>query len=294
MTVKASALPATRRSRATALRLKAAPIHVVLWLVCAVWLAPALGLFVSSFRPERDVSATGWWTVVLHPTFTLANYREVLSTAGMASSLLNSVIISVPATVVPLLIAAYAAYAFAWMQFPGRDTLFALIVCLLVVPLQATLIPVLRLFAATGVTGTFPAVWLAHTGYGLPLAVYLLRSAIRVLPRDILESAAIDGASPPATFVRVALPLCAPAIASLAIFQFLWVWNDLLVALIYLGGQPNVAPVTVTISNLVNSLGGGWYLLAAAAFVSMAVPLVVFFGLQRLFVRGILAGALKG
>ncbi len=283
---------AGRRRLARALR--AAPVHALLWALCTVWLLPVVGLLTSSLRPARDVSASGWWTVLAHPAFTLANYREVLAADNMGQSFWNSVAIALPSVAIPLLIAGYAGYAFAWMEFPGRHTVFAATVALLVVPLQTTFIPVLRLLAALGLTGTFAGVWMAHTGYGLPLATYLLRNAAAALPRDLIDAAAIDGASPLATFFRLVLPLSGPALASLAIFQFLWVWNDLLVALIYLGGQPAVAPMTVTISNLVNSLGGGWHLLTAAAFVSMALPLAVFFGLQRYVVRGILAGALKG
>jgi alpha-glucoside transport system permease protein len=204
------------------------------------------------------------------------------------------VFVAIPATVIPILIAAYAAYAFAWMEFPGRQWLFLVVVGLLVVPLQVTLIPVLRLFTAFGLTGTFLGIWLAHTGYGLPFAIYLLRSFFGNLPRDMFESAALDGAGPFTMFFRLVLPTSVPAIASLAIFQFMWVWNDLLIALIYLGGQPSVAPMPVTISNLVNSLGQDWQLLTAAAFISMALPLLVFFALQRYFVQGILAGSVKG
>jgi alpha-glucoside transport system permease protein len=192
------------------------------------------------------------------------------------------------------MIAAFAAYAFAWMEFPGRDWLFIAVVGLLVVPLQMTLIPVLKIYNRLGLTGTFLGIWLAHTGYGLPFAVYLLRNFFGTLPREMFESAYLDGASAFTAFFRLVLPLSVPAIASLAIFQFMWVWNDLLVALIYLGGYPSVAPMTVTISNLVNSLGGGWQLLTAAAFVSMMLPLLVFFSLQRYFVSGILAGSVKG
>ena len=273
--------------------LRGMPVHAVLWLICAAWLAPVAGLLVSSFRPARDVAATGWWTVVAHPAFTLANYGDVLTTQGIGTSVLNSIAITVPATVIPLLAAAYAAYALAWMRFPLRGALHALVVLLLVVPVQATLVPVLRLFAAVRLTGTFPALWLAHTGYGLPLAVFLLRNFIAGLPADLLDAAAIDGADPAGVFFRVVLPLAAPAAAALAIFQFLWVWNDLLVALSYLGGRPSVAPLTVAIAGLVSSLGSGWHLLTAAAFVSMVLPLVVFFALQRYFVRGLVAGTLK-
>ncbi|HLJ58472.1 MAG TPA: carbohydrate ABC transporter permease [bacterium] len=286
-----SGRPATPR-RAGALRLL--PVHLVLWAVCAIWLAPTVGLLVSSFRPARDVNATGWWTVFWHPVLTLANYAQVVASDNIGVSFLNSLIITIPATVLPVLVAAYAAHAFSWMTFPGRSIVYACVVALLLVPLQTTFIPVLRLLTALGLTGTFPAVWLAHTGYGLPLAVYLLRNFIGALPKDVIDAAAIDGASATSTFFRVVLPMALPAVVSLTIFQFLWVWNDLLVALIYLGGDPRVAPLTVTISNLVNSLGGGWELLTAAAFVSMVLPLGVFFGLQRYFVRGILAGAVKG
>lgn len=273
--------------------LRRMPVHAVLWLICAAWLAPVAGLLVSSFRPARDVAATGWWTVVAHPAFTLANYGDVLTTQGIGTSVLNSIAITVPATVIPLLAAAYAAYALAWMRFPLRGALQALVVLLLVVPVQATLVPVLRLFAAVRLTGTFPALWLAHAGYGLPLAVFLLRNFIAGLPADLLDAAAIDGADPAGVFFRVVLPLAAPAVAALAIFQFPWVWNDLLVALSYLGGRPSVAPLTVAIAGLVSSLGSGWHLLTAAAFVSMVLPLVVFFTLQRYFVRGLVAGTLK-
>ncbi len=271
------------------------PIHVVIIGICVLWLLPAVGLLVSSFRPPRAVLGSGWWTALRPPLeFTLANYRQVLGAYNMGRSFINSLVITIPATILPIMIAAYAAYAFAWMRFPGREGLFTLVVGALVVPLQLTLIPILRLFGALHLVGTFPAVWLAHSAYGLPLAVYLLRNFIGALPKDLLESATIDGASPLLVFFRLILPLSVPAIASLAIFQFLWVWNDLLVALIYLGGRPSVAPMTVTVSNLVNSLGQNWQLLTAAAFISMSVPLVVFFSLQRYFVRGILAGAIKG
>ncbi len=276
-------------------RLRRAPLHGVVIGLCVLWLVPTVGLLISSFRPPRLVAVSGWWTALVPPfQFTLQNYRDVLGAYNMGRSFVNSLLIAIPATIIPVMVAAYAAYAFAWMRFRGRELLFAIVVGSLVIPLQMTLIPVLRLFTALGLVGTFPAVWLAHTGYGLPFAVYLLRNFLGALPKDLLESAAIDGASPLTIFFRLVLPLAVPAIASLVIFQFLWVWNDLLVALIYVGGTPPVAPMTVTVSNLVNSLGQNWQLLTAAAFVSMALPMLVFFALQQYFVRGILAGAVKG
>jgi alpha-glucoside transport system permease protein len=271
------------------------PLHLAVMLIMLIWITPTTALLVSSFRPPELVSQSGWWTALQPPfSFTLDNYRRVLTTNNLGASFVNSLLVSIPATVIPLLVAAFAAYAFAWMSFPGRNTLFLVVVGLLVVPLQTTLIPILQLFTNLGLTGTFVGIWLAHTGYGLPFAIYLLRNFFGGLPREMFEAAYIDGASPVVVFFRLVLPVSVPAIASLAIFQFLWVWNDLLVALVYLGGSPDVAPMTVTVSNLVNSLGQNWQLLTAAAFLSMILPLVLFFSLQRYFVRGILAGSVKG
>ncbi len=270
-------------------------VHAIIIIISLVWLTPTVGLLVSSFRPANLVATTGWWTAFTPPLhFTLDLYRQAIESNGMGTSFLNSLFITIPATVIPILVAAFAAYAFAWMKFPGRDLLFILVVGLLVVPLQTTLIPVLRIYNKVHLSGTFPGIWLAHTAYGLPFAVYLLRNFFGTLPREMLESAYLDGASSFTAFFRLVLPLSVPAIASLAIFQFMWVWDDLLVALVYLGGTPNVAPMTVAIAQLVSSLGAGWQLLTAAAFISMILPLVIFFALQRYFVRGILAGSVKG
>ncbi len=270
-------------------------LHTVLIVVCLIWLLPTVSLFVSSLRPANEVLTTGWWNAFRLPfEFTLDNYQEVLTDNNMGQSFLNSLFITIPATVIPILVAAYAAYAFAWMDFPGRNALFILVVGLLVIPLQSALIPVLQLSTNIGVTGSFPAVWLAHTGFGLPFAIFLLRNFFGQLPKEMFESAYLDGATPTTAFFRLVLPLSVPAIASLVIFQFMFVWNDLLVALILVGGTADVAPMTVTIANLVNSLGQGYHLLTAAAFISMILPLVVFFSLQRYFVRGILGGSVKG
>jgi alpha-glucoside transport system permease protein len=271
------------------------PLHIVIIILTIIWAQPAVALLVSSFRPEFLVAKTGWWTAFSAPlSFTLDLYHQALTTSGMGQSFINSLFITIPATVIPIMVAAFAAYAFAWMEFPGRNVLFVTVVGLLVVPLQATLIPVLRIYNRAGLAGTFPGIWLAHTGYGLPFAIYLLRNFFGSLPHEMLESAYLDGATGFTAFFRLILPLSVPALAALTIFQFLFVWNDLLVALVYLGGFPAVAPLTVTIANLVNSLGGGWQLLTAAAFIAMALPLLIFFTLQRYFVRGIMAGSVKG
>jgi alpha-glucoside transport system permease protein len=291
--------PATQKSSTLGSRLvrflSKTPVHIAIIIISILWLEPSFALLVSSLRPAYKVATTGWWTAFQAPfDWTLDLYRQALLQSNMGESFINSLFITIPATIIPIMIAAFAAYAFAWMNFPGRNLLFVIVVGLLVVPLQQTLIPILRLYSRLGLTGTFPGIWLAHTGYGLPFSIYLLRNFFGTLPHEMLESAYLDGASAFTAFFRLVLPLSVPAIASLVIFQFIWVWNDLLVALIYLGGYPSVAPLTVTISNLVNSLGAGWQLLTAAAFISMALPLVIFFTLQRYFVRGILAGSVKG
>lgn len=271
-------------------------LHTILGILMIIWLLPTVGLLVNSVRPGIDASSSGWWTALFPPYhFTLENYQHVLSQGNLGQNFLNSLFITIPSTVIPIFVAAFAAYAFSWMEFPGRNILFVVVVGLLVVPLQATLIPILGIFASWGIVGTFPALWLAHTGYGLPFAIFLLRNFMGSLPREVFESAAIDGASPVTAFFRLALPMSVPALAALAIFQFLFVWNDLLVALIYINLiNPDNLPLTVNIANLVNSVGAGTEFLGAAAFLSMALPLVVFFSLQRYFVRGIVGGAVKG
>lgn len=299
-----TALPEQRpaRSRTVMDRLEklltTAPVHGVVIAIAVLWTLPTAGLLISSFRQPDALLESGWWTVFTPPLepsqFHLGNYIDVLTGQGMGQAFLNSLVISIPATVMPIAIATFAAYALAWMRFPGRQLLFVTIVGLLVVPLQMTLIPVLRAYNSLGLSGTFLGVWLAHTGYGMPLGIYLLRNYIGTLPRDLIEAAAVDGASHLKIFTRIVVPLSTPAIASFAVFQFLWVWNDLLVALVYLGGNQNVAPVTLVLRNLVGDRGQDWHLLTAGAFISMIVPLLVFFALQRYFVRGLLAGSVKG
>ena len=280
-------------------------LHLSIVLIIIVWLLPTMGMLVNSLRPAADVSRTGWWTVFSPlASFTTENYTHVFSQAGLGNAFLNSLFITIPATIIPVTIAAFAAFAFSWMQFPGRNLLFVAVVGLLVVPLQATIVPILNVFRGAGITGSssgiaqafpFLAVWLAHTGYGLPFAVYLLRNYMGGLPREVFESASIDGAGPATAFFRLALPMSVPALAALTIFQFLFVWNDLFVAIVYIGAVngPKL-PLTATLANLTNSYGGDWQYLMAAAFISMALPLVVFFAFQRYFVRGITGGAVKG
>ena len=273
-------------------------LHMILLSFAVVWLTPTLGLLVTSFRTPSDIFGSGWWTVYANlfdmNQYTLHNYIQVINKQGLGRSFINSLFISVPATLISTFIASLAAFAFAWMRFACRNLLFLLVVGLMVVPLQMTFIPILPIYRWLGLSGTFPGIWLAHAGYGLPLLTYLLHNFISGLPKDLFDSAAIDGASPFNIFSRIVIPLSIPAIASVFIFQFLWIWNDLLVALIYLGGKPEVAPATLAVTNLVTNRGQNWELLTAAAFVSMALPMIVFFSLQRYFVRGILAGSMKG
>ncbi len=273
-------------------------VHGVVILICFLWTLPTVGMLISSFRPANAIRTSGWWTVFIHPfeltQWTLKNYDTVLTADGLGNAFMNSLIVTVPSTVIPITIAAFAAYAFAWMKFPGRDFFFAMVVGLLVVPLHMALIPMLRLYTQFNLNGTFLGIWLAHTGFGLPLAVYLLYNYISQLPSDLFESAFIDGASHFTAFTQLVIPLSVPAIASFCIFQFLWVWNDLLVALVFLGTNAEVGVVTSSLSELVGSRGQDWHLLTAGAFISMLIPLIVFFSLQRYFIRGLLAGSVKG
>jgi alpha-glucoside transport system permease protein len=285
-------------------------VSIVVLLIVVLWLVPTVGVLVTSFRPESVVNDTGWWTTFAHlfdsGQWTLSNYSEALDTGGFENAFLNSLAVTIPSTVIPITIAAFAAYAFSWMDFRGRYVMFVAVVGLLVVPLQMALIPILRLYSGgasiggfrfvpdLSLNGTFLGIWLAHTAFGLPLAVYLLRNFIGSLPSSIIESARVDGADHFTIFWRLVVPLSVPALAAFAIFQFLWVWNDLLVARIFLGATDETRVLTLALNELNGTRGEDWHLLTAAAFISMVLPLAVFFALQRYFIRGLTAGAVKG
>jgi alpha-glucoside transport system permease protein len=268
------------------------PVHLVLIGIAAIWLVPTVGLAVTSFRPRSDILSSGWWHV-FSSHLTLSSYSTVIHTAGMGHAFLNSVYITLPSTILPLTLGALAAYAFAWTRFPFRDTAFLCVVALMVVPVQTAFVPLLKLFREHGHLNTeFFGIWLAHTAFGLPLAIFLFRNFFITLPKDLIEAARMDGASEFAVFRRVVLPLSVPSLASFAIFQFLWVWNDLLMALIFVS-DPSKRPMTVKITDLLSTYGVEYHLLSAAAFLLMIVPLIVFFALQRYFVQGLLAGSVK-
>jgi alpha-glucoside transport system permease protein len=280
-------------------------------IIAVIWTIPTFGLLVSSIRPEQDINANGWWNFFLQPNVTFDNYAQVLF-AGTGTNpplvlfFFNSLALTLPAVIFPITLALFAAYALAWFEFKGKDLLFSIIFGLQIVPLQLTLVPLLQLFAKglsingfviipdLGITGTFIPIWIAHTIYGLPLAIFLLHNFLRQIPRELIEAGRVDGANWFTLFSKIVLPLSVPAIASFSIFQFLWVWNDLLVGLTFGGGVKEVAPMTVRIAEMVGTRGSGWELLTAGAFVSMIVPLIFFFALQRYFVRGLLAGSVKG
>jgi alpha-glucoside transport system permease protein len=277
-------------------------VRIVLALVCVVWMIPVVGLLINSFRPRDIQFGSGWWSILGNPLdatqWTLSNYDRVLSSTDPAGvdlgqAFVNSFVVTVPATVIPILIAAFAAYAFTFMTWRGRDVVFVIIVGLLVVPNQVALVPLLKIYGQLGINGTFLAVWLTHLGFGMPLAVYLLRNYMSGLPIEVIESAKVDGASHFTTFWRLIVPMSVPALASFAIFQFLWVWNDLLVALLFLGRGDNTV-LTVALQGLQGQTGQNRELIAAGGFVTIIVPVIVFLSLQRYFVRGMTTGAVKG
>ncbi len=267
-------------------------------LIAILWTIPSVGLLVTSFRPELDIRRSGWWSLVPglfngEAEFTTSNYETALfGTGQLATVFVNTIVITLPAVVIPITVALLAAYGFAWIEFRGRDILFVAVFALQVVPLQVALVPLLRDYVGMGVEGSFWTVWLSHSIFALPLAIFLLHNFMKDIPRSLVEAARVDGAGHVKIFFQVLFPLLVPAIAAFGIFQFLWVWNDLLVGLTF--AAPSYRPITVAIAEMVGSRGGDWHLLSAGAFIAMVVPLVVFIALQRYFVRGMLAGAVKG
>lgn len=264
-------------------------------LLAILWTVPTIGLLVTSFRSREAAASTGWWTSLWEGGWTLDNYAQVLGDPSISGSLINSIVVAVPATVLPIMFAAFAAYAFTFIKFPAKDVLFIVIVALMVVPIQVAFQPMLDLLGprGLGINGQFVAVWMLHTGFGMPLAVYILRNYMATLPHSVVESAKIDGASHFQTFWRLVAPMSSPAIAAFATLQFLWVWNDLLIAKLFLGGGENKT-VIVSLQQMLGTQGQGTELLTAGAFVSMVIPMLVFFGLQRFLVRGMTAGSVKG
>lgn len=268
------------------------PLHLILVLIALYWLVPTIGLAFTSLRTNEANSSTGWWTALTEPSqLTLDNYRALLDNSRITDSLFNTVLITVPTTVLVVVVAALAAYALAWVRFPGRDWVFLLVIGLLVVPLQVALIPVAEIFGNLGIFGTITSVILFHVAFGLPFAVFLLRNFFVGIPRELLEAARIDGAGELRIFFRVVMPIAVPAIASLAIFQFLWTWNDLLVGLVF--AESANAPITVAIREQTRRFGGNIDIIAPGAFISLVIPLAVFFAFQRYFVQGTLAGSVK-
>jgi alpha-glucoside transport system permease protein len=284
----------------------------IVWLITIIWTVPTVGLLVTSFKTDEKILNEAWWNSLLNPDFTFANYKGVFLgdgteslSAGVLPYFINSIAITLPATIFPIVIATMAAYALAWIRFRGSNFLFFSIFALQIVPLQMSLIPLLLLFTggahigsipifpALGIAGEFAGIWLPHTMFALPLAIYLLHNFISNLPRDLMEAAHVDGANHFTIFRRIVLPLSIPGIASIAIFQFLWVWNDLLVALTFASGTEEVAPINNKLASLVGQYGSGYTQLSAGAFITIAIPLIVFFSLQRYFVRGLLAGSVK-
>jgi alpha-glucoside transport system permease protein len=276
-------------------RLTSRPASLAALVIAVLWTIPTFGLFLTSFRPQQSIRNSGWWTWFTNPELTLENYDETLfGGAAFSTFFINSLVITIPSVIIPVTLASLTAYAFAWMKFPFRDSLFVAVFALQIVPLQVALIPQLQIYVGLGINGTFWPLWLSHTVFALPLAVFLLHNFMKEVPGELIEAARVDGAGHVLIFLRIMLPLTVPAIAAFSIFQFLWIWNDLLVALTMVGGTPDVAPLTARIAELAGSRGSDWHLLSSGAFIAMIVPVLVFLFMQRYFVRGLLAGSVKG
>jgi len=285
-------------------------------VIAVLWTVPTAGLLISSFRPQADVQSSGWWTFFTDPNITFDNYKAVINgtDTDLATYFINSIVITIPSVLIPISIATMAAYAFAWMKFPGRNILFVAVFAMQIVPIQVTMIPLLtwyvnpphlpswlgggqlwpQLAGGDAPGGGFYTIWLSHSIFALPLAIYLLHNFMKEIPAELIEAATVDGAGHVRIFTRIMLPLMSPAIAAFGIFQFLWVWNDLLVALVFGGGSLDISPLTVRLAELSGTRGQDWHLLAAGAFVSLIVPLIVFLAGQRYFVRGLMSGSVKG
>ena len=296
VTTQPQVLPVTAAANEARSRLTSPWASLFAVVLAVVWTLPTFGLLVTSLRPQREIATSGWWTFFTEPKLTLENYETVLSTegsAGLGSAFINSFVITIPAVLIPITLALLASYAFAWVDFKGRSLLFVVVFALQIVPIQVTLIPLLTLYVDAGWAGTFLPIWVSHSIFALPLAIFLLHNFMREIPKELLEAARVDGAGHVQILFQVLMPLLTPALAAFGIFQFLWVWNDLLVALVF-GSSPDVAPITAALANLAGTRGTAWHLLSAGAFISILVPVVVFLALQRYFVRGLLAGGLKG
>lgn len=273
---------------------------VVLTVLAAIWLFPTVGLFITSLREKTEAQRTGWWDVIFNPLsqdWDISAYANVLTEKNLGTSFISSMAVTIPATILPLLFAAYAAYGFTFLKFKGREFYFSVIIGLLVVPLQGALVPVLKMFISftekTGIeiSGQYAAAWFVHSAFAMPLAIYILRNYMMTIPNTLIEAARMDGASNFTIFWRLVLPISVPALASFAIFQFLWVWNDYLIAFVFIGNEHPV--LTYTLLSMLGQYGEGWQSVAAGSFISMSVPLLIFFSLQRYFVRGLTAGAVK-
>jgi alpha-glucoside transport system permease protein len=297
LTVTGAAATVNAQAARTKKRLTSPWASLAAIVIAVIWTIPTLGLFITSFRPQSDINTSGWWTFFKNPSFTLDNYKQTLDTQTSGSTFseafVNSIVITLPAVVIPICLALLASYAFAWVDFKGRDFLFVVVFALQIVPIQVTLIPLLTIFVKLHLAGTFWPVWISHSIFALPLAIFLLHNFMKEIPKELIEAARVDGAGHVKIFFQVLMPLLTPAIAAFAIFQFLWVWNDLLVALTF-ANDSTTSPMTVVLQNLTGTRGTSWYLLSAGAFISIALPLVVFLSLQRFFVRGLLAGSVKG